>query len=423
MNIEETEITIFITYEIGIGGAGYACAEYLKEFDSLDIKTALIYQNGSVPSNYKGFIHRVTSVGRQKVTQKIKKIAFSNFPHNPSNELISFGTIWNHQRKIKKIIKSYCKTYSSVTIYVHWVNFGFLSLRTIQRINKIKNAQVIWQLHDLWPLQDLFHTPGTYLTQEALLKSWSAEGHPNMLQTLLTRRSRRQKKRIHPDIKFSTSSQEFKNWLIKTSPYKLIINNENTIVMNFPASRTINYCKSVSQQKHSEYSDKPYIIIPSTHGFDDIRSNVRLTIDTYLKSGIQSVFDLRVIVSSEINLKKIKDPNNITFQNRLERESFIIALSSASAVVVPSLFETYGLTILEALSANQIVGLQSTNPMNLNFKQYGFNYFSGDWTIPSTWDDFYLYYLKLSSEITYNKNQETLQPQLKLPGLNPEAFH
>ena len=424
MNIEAPSIAIFVTYEIGSGGAGYACAEYLNEFDSQGIKTALIYQNGVVPFGYKGDIHQIKNIKIRNFNHKIKKVIFRKFPHNPSKELISLGISWNHQKEIFKIIKNYSRNNFKINIYLHWINFGFLSLRNIYKISKIDNVKIIWQLHDLWPLQDLFHTPATYKTEEGLIKSWSIEGHPNILQIYLMKKSRQQKKKIYSVIKFSTSSQRLKQWLMNNSPYNSIITNENTIVMNFPAIRTINYCKSISKGKYSVHLIKPFIVIPSSHFYFDIRTNINATVNAYLESEISAIFDLKVIAYSDVQVEILNTSKggNVTFLNNLKRVEFIHELSSASAVVIPSLFETYGLTILEALSINKIVGLQSTNTMNLNFKQIGFRYFSGDWTDPNTWSNFYLYYQDYHSKRNESGSKFKLDSQISVPILSLEDF-
>lgn len=44
-------------------------------------------------------------------------------------------------------------------IHLHWINQGFLSLRSLHRLQKL-NKPIVWTLHDLWPATGICHYPG-----------------------------------------------------------------------------------------------------------------------------------------------------------------------------------------------------------------------------------------------------------------------
>jgi glycosyltransferase involved in cell wall biosynthesis len=97
---------------------------------------------------------------------------------------------------------------------------------------------------------------------------------------------------------------------------------------------------------------------------------------------------------------------NVFFFNTVNHETVLALLGIARAVILPSEFETFGLTIFEALIRARVVGI-SVNTVQSNLvTNLGLSAIIQDWSLASSWD--YLFEYSKQNSSTKAQNHKIL---------------
>lgn len=408
MNTKKYKV-IVLSRSLGEGGAGISALDYLLSLNKAGFETLAIYQSGYIPVDYTGQQIKLSSFN---LIAKLEKSIFDKYPTNPSRELISTGLGIENQYKIIKQIRVFARDSDKTLVYAHWTNLGFVSLKTLAKLCNEKNLKLALHIHDLWYFQDLFHTPSSYkLGNNRKILTWSLEGRPNFFQKSLLRRSRRIKKKIinHAHLVFPTES--LKNYVkinffdkksssISDSRIHILSQSLYTLARSY---------SSIIDSKDTARGSKPNFLIPGGHNIDDARMNYKLALNSFLKSEVRNLINLKVISGTPLATNIIKNYLHlgITFKSSSTHQAFLYELASADAIICPSLFEAFGLTIAESLNLSRIVGIQSETQHVQYFEKNASNIFVGDWSKSETWEKFYQEYLRFSNSRTDENKSAT----------------
>ncbi len=137
-----------------VGGAAVACNRLLMALNSQNIPANLLVQNKLSHSNL------VSSTTNNYFKSKLNFYRFAYerllFSLKEKSKEVRFAfSLANTGEDISnnRLI------YEADIIHLHWINFGFLSLNTLEKLLKL-NKPVVWTLHDMWTFTGGCHYSG-----------------------------------------------------------------------------------------------------------------------------------------------------------------------------------------------------------------------------------------------------------------------
>ena len=137
------KITILSTFD-NFGGAAIAASRLNKALNNNGLLSNMLVQDK------KGNLPNVESIAQNWFQKKIALLRFAldryQFAFYEKNKDVRF--IFS-QAKIGIDISNHPLIQKSDIIHLHWINFGFLSLNSLEKLFKI-NKPVVWTLHDMW---------------------------------------------------------------------------------------------------------------------------------------------------------------------------------------------------------------------------------------------------------------------------------
>lgn len=241
-------------------------------------------------------------------------------------------------------------------IHLHWINQGMLSLKDIRKIID-SGKRIVWTMHDMWTLTGICHYPYSCNRYEKecgrcyfLMKPGEHD---------LSYRTLKKKKNTYSnsDIHFVAVS----SWVVdKAKRSTLLKDKKISIIPNTLSldSFTI-YDKKSTRQELGLPEGKYIIVFGSVKIDDDIKGFSYLTEAIKHLIGTDIPKDQLHLVlfgglKSDVSfLDSI--PVTYTYYGKISDTSLLAKLySSADVTVTPSLYETFGQTIIEAMACGCI---------------------------------------------------------------------
>ncbi|MBQ0074940.1 MAG: glycosyltransferase [Prevotella sp.] len=216
-------------------------------------------------------------------------------------------------------------------IHLHWINQGFLSLRTIEKILR-SGKRVVWTMHDEWPLEAVEHYTDPAATPD---KRWQ-----DVLQ---------KKQRLYSlgHITFVTCSQ----WLRDISLQKPLAQGQEVISIPNPIDTTLFAPvsdKTMARQRFGLPSDKKVVLFVCQSVTDK-----RKGLD-YLIAAAEQLGDVAIaLVGNNTDVVAHNMPRNVTTYplGSIRDVSLMAQLYAAcDCFVTPSLHDNLPNTIMEAMS-------------------------------------------------------------------------
>lgn len=137
------KITILSTFD-NFGGAAIAASRLNKALNNNGLLSNMLVQGE------KGNLQNVESIAQNWFQKKLALLRFAldryQFAFYEKNKDVRF--IFS-QAKIGVDVSNHSLIQQSDIIHLHWINFGFLSLNSLEKLFKI-NKPVVWTLHDMW---------------------------------------------------------------------------------------------------------------------------------------------------------------------------------------------------------------------------------------------------------------------------------
>ena len=137
------KITILSTFD-NFGGAAIAASRLNKALNNNGLSSNMLVQDR------KGNLPNVESIAQNWFQKKLALLRFAldryQFAFYEKNEDVRF--IFS-QVKIGVDIHNHPLVQQSDIVHLHWINFGFLSLNSLEKLF-ITNKPIVWTLHDMW---------------------------------------------------------------------------------------------------------------------------------------------------------------------------------------------------------------------------------------------------------------------------------
>jgi len=137
------KITILSTFD-NFGGAAIAASRLNKALNTNGLSSNMLVQDK------KGNLPDVESIAQNWFQKKLALLRFAldryQFAFYEKNKGVRF--IFS-QAKIGVDVSNHLLIEQSDIIHLHWINFGFLSLNSLEKLFKT-NKPIVWTLHDMW---------------------------------------------------------------------------------------------------------------------------------------------------------------------------------------------------------------------------------------------------------------------------------
>lgn len=234
---------------------------------------------------------------------------------------------------------------SADVIHLHWINQGFLSLKGIKNLLSL-NKPIVWTLHDMWPITSICH------------HSWGCEGFMKkcgMCPFLKSKNPKDLSYRTWQKKKYIASSNihivAVSSWLAKMARKSSLTKDLNITVIPNVIDLSVFYPRErmIIRNELSISQDTCVILMGAARLDDPIKGF------GYLKDALSNLNTKNVIL---LLFGAIKDKSVLgclpvphLWLGVLSDSVKIAELYSAADVtVVPSYYETFGQTIIEAMA-------------------------------------------------------------------------
>ena len=234
-------------------------------------------------------------------------------------------------------------------IHLHWVQQGFLSLRSIRKILR-SGKPVVWTMHDMWPLTAICHHAGTCQRYEEACHHCPLLRLPR--QNDLSARVFRRKQQLlaGSQVRFVAVSQ----WLADKARRSAVIRGcEVSVIPNVISLSRFTLIDRLDARSALQVKERYVIVFGAARIDDDIKGfpylvkALQLLLDSHrLQDG-----DLRLLLFGGIKRQEVLQTIPVPYiymgyigDDRQLSEVY----SAANAVVSSSLYETFGQTLIEA---------------------------------------------------------------------------
>ena len=265
-------------------------------------------------------------------------------------------------------------------IHLHWINQGFLSLKDIKALVQL-GKPIVWTMHDMWPVTGICHY------------AWECRCFYETCGKCLFLKSSQQKDLSHRVWKRKSFLRNsgihlvaVSSWLAEQAKISSLTSNlEITVVPNvIDVSVFTTKEKKLVRDKYSFPLDKKIILMGAARLDDPIKGFQFLK--KALNTLLQEREDLLLILFGAIKQEKsFFEQLNIPYISLglLSDNNRIADLYSAADVtVVPSFYETFGQTLIEAMACGcPVVSFNNSGQMDIiDHKQNGYlaNYKDAD---------------------------------------------
>lgn len=213
-------------------------------------------------------------------------------------------------------------------IHLHWVNQGMLSVHQIGKIAK-SGKKVVWTMHDLWPLDSIYHYHSDDDNYAFLAKSTIA---------------RKMKAYANTGISFVTCSK----WLMhQAEGSKLLEGNSIESIPNPIDTRVFCRGNKSEARKALGISDDCKLVLFVSQKLTDERKGAR-----YFIEAINGMQDVQVAVLGGNGMDIARELNATTYIMGYVTDQSKIAMvyNAADVFVLPSLNDNLPNTIMEAMA-------------------------------------------------------------------------
>jgi glycosyltransferase involved in cell wall biosynthesis len=350
------KVTILSTFDT-FGGASIAASRLHTALMQHGIDAKMLVQDK------KGKEDNVFSIANNWFTQKWALARFAadryQFALYEKSKAVRFVF---SQAQIGTDISHEPLVYQSDILHLHWINFGFLSLLSIQQLARL-NKPFVWTLHDMWAFTGGCHYSGVCHNYQQACGNCTLF-LKNPADTDLSRKVWEQKAQLFPQMNLTVVTCS--EWLARKARTSSLLKNVRVLSIPNPINTQL-FCpipKHEAKQRLSLLPNKQYILFAAMK-ISDARKGF-----AYFEKAIQQIIEhnpawkntVELLVFGQANAEDFEHlPCGVRVLGRLTSLQVIAeAYSAASVFVIPSLEENLPNTIMEAMACGTpVVGFDT----------------------------------------------------------------
>lgn len=354
------KVTLLSTYDT-YGGAGVAASRLLNSLQLNGVEARMLVHQQT------GKQQGVQVFGNQKVALVRFALERALFLRNEREKAVRFAF---SPANIGVDISKHPLVQEADVLHLHWVNFGFLSLDSLQKLVNL-GKPIVWTLHDMWAFTGGCHYAGDCLGYRICCGNCPFLHHP--LPNDLSHRVWLQKQKIFKDIPLTivTCSE----WLAHQAQQSILLKDKTVIAIPNPIDTQV--FKADDKIKAREAlglpTDKPLILF-AAQNVQDERKGFR-----YFREAIQRMENPNAVEIVTFGKSQVSDfqdfPTKVHHLGSLSDVSKIVqAYQAASVFVMPSLEDNLPNTVMESLACGTpVVGFRTGGiPEMVRHKSTGF---------------------------------------------------
>lgn len=340
------KVTLLSTYDT-YGGAGVAASRLLNslQLNGVDARMLVHQQTGK----QKG----VQAFGNQKVALARFALERSLFLRDEREKAVRFAF---SPANIGVDISTHPLVQEADVLHLHWVNFGFLSLSSLQKLINL-GKPIVWTLHDMWAFTGGCHYAGDCLGYRVCCGNCPFLHRPAPHD--LSHRIWLHKQKIckNTPLTIVTCSE----WLANQARQSALFKNKTVISIPNPIDTQV--FKTDDKIKAREAlglpTDKPLILF-AAQNVQDERKGFR-----YFREAVQRMENPNTVEIATFGKSQVSDfqdfPTKVHHLGSLSDVSKIVqAYQAASVFVIPSLEDNLPNTVMESLACGTpVVGFRT----------------------------------------------------------------
>jgi len=233
-------------------------------------------------------------------------------------------------------------------IHLHWINFGFISLKGLEQLAKL-NKPIVWTLHDMWPLTGgCFYSDGCEKYKIQCKNCQFLKENNSLAEKIFN-----QKKDLFKNSNFYPTA--ISSWTKSIIENSYFFKNKEVIELSNPIDETIFFPKNKKSIKKALKLDTN-----KTHiGFVAFNVNDKRKGAKYLKQSINLLFKERPNLKEKVELIAIGSTKDKEFFNGLpvhftgyisNVKKMVDYYNACNFMLLPSLEDNLPLVIQEAMA-------------------------------------------------------------------------
>jgi len=340
------KISLISTYDTN-GGAGIACYrlyEALKKNTSHDVNLLVDRKYGTDED-----IHAISERGISKFN------AFLRF----SRERLYFLTKARSKKVLYQFspanvgedISQHSLIKQADILHLHWVHFGFLSVKSLQRLVDL-DKPIVWTLHDMWAFTGGCHYAGTCKNYEQQCGNCPYLHVPHSHDLSFVVNTKKKELFNRANITFVTCSQ----WLEKEAKKSGLLADSKIITINNPID--LEYFKPQQQEESRRrlgLSEEKYYLSFGAANVQDERKGFKYLLEAlqHFAALVKETSNIELLIFGKAKPELFE---SLPFQfhmfgNLSSNNSALLDIYRSSNIfVLPSLQDNFPNTILEAMA-------------------------------------------------------------------------
>ena len=237
-------------------------------------------------------------------------------------------------------------------IHLHWINFGFLSIDSIEKILQL-NKPVFWTLHDMWTFTGGCHHSGNCLGFEKDCGSCKFLAHPTSMDLSHRLWAKKVKQFQYPNLHIITCS----NWLGNRAKASSILDGIEIKTIANPINLQVFKPgdQNLAKIQLGLNPEKNYLLFVAMRvsapekGFSYLRTALQLWAEKHPELAQQTELLVVGEISDPDIMQSLALPIH-TLGKIQDASRMILAYQSAAMFITPSLEENLPNTIMEAMA-------------------------------------------------------------------------
>ena len=292
-------------------------------------------------------------LGPSTKINKMKSLLAPHIDDLPKKYFSSLNEILHSPAWFSSISPSEINKLNPDIIHIHWVQGGFLSVNTIDKLNK----PIVWTLHDMWPFSGAEHySNGSLRYKEGYNRSNRPVGESGFD---LNRWVWKRKKKSWDKIKNLTVVAP-SNWMAQCARESILFKDRRVEVIHVGLDHHLYRPrnKKTVRQILNMPQDKKIILIGAMNFLNDKRKGGHLlkkAFDKLVKTGMGKNAELYVLGTAAPQIEENFGFKTHYYGTNRDDLSLALLYSAVDVFVAPSIEENFSATVFESLSCGTSV--------------------------------------------------------------------
>ncbi len=321
------------TYDIS-GGAAKAVNRLHKGLEKVGVESYMFVQKKQ--TNDEKIYPLQTNIIFKGIESLRTKLDFLPKLFYRDREDITWSVNWLHN----PLFFYYIKKIKPDVINLHWINNGFISIKQLNKLSKLK-IPIVWTLHDMWSFTGGCHYPGDCKKYQSHCNSCPQLNSSKKED--LSHKIFKQKGNYYPNINIVATSE----WMRENAERSKLFNKSKKYLIPIGLNTEIFKPRDkVACRKEFNLPLDKEIILFGAAEVNDERKGLKYLINAFKKMK-KSDYVVAIFGNSKIETKL---PFETYYLGRIEGEENMSKLYNAATIFVgPSIEEAFGQTFLEAI--------------------------------------------------------------------------